>query len=146
MPAHIYCASAVFLLQHISVGGKHHRNRICAQHELCRQKSANFIKKRKANSRVIKINRLHQLMQGHVSVTTGQSCEARRSYSRKCRQRLSTETCKTEIEPDHVRTFSPDRPEQTPYICQFVELPAPHHPKAVELGLNRRVLVRQNGQ
>jgi uncharacterized protein YcbK (DUF882 family) len=90
------------------------------------------------NPGVLQINRIHQVVQGHMSVATAHT---RKQWSQKSQegiQRIAPERAKKQVEPHHIGFQFPDCLEKAQRTQGIVECPATAHRKTLQFGLVSR--------
>lgn len=143
MGPNVNLAAAIFLVQKPAVGREQDRHRVRHQQDPGDQGSPDAIKKRGANSGVVEIHRIHQLMQGDVSVMTRHTRQRWNGQSQERGQRLVSETGKSEVEPDNVGLDGVQRTQNSQPVIEAIEVPAASDFEAWQFRLWRGQVVGQ---
>ena len=144
MTPHMHGTTAVFFANQAAIGGQQHRDGIGKQKELSRDKTRSAVCRFEADTGILQVDRLHQLMKRHMCVKTIESRNGGNRDADERGQRFTAETGKSEIEPNYVGFTPADFANQTPGIGESVECPAAHHIVPVQLRLGRIEVIAQD--
>ena len=110
------------------------------------QPSSGSIQSRRANSGILQVHRLEQLVKSDVRVHAIQSCGSRRHQPQHSRERTIAEAGETQIEPGHIRLHLADGTQQTGYVAMLSEAPTANHRKPRKFFGGCREIISQHRQ
>lgn len=98
------------------------------------------------NAHVFQLNRIHEMVQRHVSVASTQARQQRSHQAGKGHERIAPKRTEKQIEPHHIGLELPQGAEQSIRAGGIVKRPGAHHVKALGLGMVGREVVAQNSE
>jgi hypothetical protein len=111
----------VFIQENFAVARHQHGNRMREQQHARGNRTRPTIGALVANAGVIEIDRVHQVVQSHMSVAAVQTRQQRRQKPQKSVQRLAPESAEQQVEPYYVRlefTYDLDQPNRASGIVK----------------------------
>ena len=146
MRAEVHIIATIFLVQDFAISGHEHGYGIGKQEHAGGQSPRQTVGTGVANSGILEVYGIHQMVQRHVSVATTQT---RKEWSEKaCEgdQRIAAEGAEKQVEPDDVRFLFADRIKNAGGAGRIVERPAPLHRETFQLGFGRGDGIGENRQ
>lgn len=98
------------------------------------------------NPDVLQFDRVHQVMQRHVSIAATQAGEQGRHQARERDQGITAECAEQKVEPDYVRLQAAQCFQQPVRTRRIIKRPAADHRKTVEFRVLAGKFIRQDGQ
>jgi hypothetical protein len=144
MRPEMHVIAAILFMKDPAIPRHQYRHGIRQQEHPSGHSACHPISSRVANARVLKIYRIHQVMQGDVRVAATQACKNRSEQAGKSNQWIPAKRTKQKVEPDHIRLQLPKRPEDSNCTPWIVKRPAPQNRKPIQFGLRGRNLIAQD--
>ncbi len=119
--SHMHVVAAIFFRQNFAIPRHEHRHGIRQQQNSRGHRARPTISSREANSRVLQIDGIHQVMQRDMGVAAIQPCEKRRHQSKESNQRIAPERAEQQIEPDDIRLQFADRLNDAAHTAGIIE-------------------------
>lgn len=118
---------AIFLVQYFAIARHQNRDGVGSQQHPRRNRSRHAIRALMANTDIFQVHRIHQVMQGNMRITTGNSSQQRSKQPRKSYQRIAAKCAEEQIEPHYVGLQFANRFENAKRTSGIVKGPAPEH-------------------
>src|SRR5262249_27367976 len=108
MRAQMHVVTSVFVVEDLSISRHQDRDRIPQQDHACGDGSGGTIKPLVANTRILEVNGIHQVVQGDVRVTSAEARKQRRHQAAESDQGAAPECTEQKIEPNDIGLQSLD--------------------------------------
>ena len=96
------------------------------------------------NAHVFQLDRIHEMVQRHVSVASTQARQQRSHQTGEGHERIAAKRTEKQIEPHHIRLELPQRAQQSVRAGGIVKRPGAHHVKALGLRMVGREVIAED--
>lgn len=144
--AKVNVIATVFFAQDLTIAGHKYGNGVGEKKHFCSDGAGQTIGARITDAGVFQINRVHQMMQGHVGVAAAQTCKKRRQESSEGNHRIASEGTEEEIKPNHVGLKFVDCTQNVKSAGKIIERPAALNGIVLQLRFERRDFIGKNGE
>jgi hypothetical protein len=94
---------AVLIIENLAIAGHKYGDRIGKKQHPGGHRTSEAVKTLVAHSGVLEFDGIHEMVQGHVSVSPPQTCEKGRQEAAEGYERISPESAEQQIEPNDIR-------------------------------------------
>ncbi|MCU1300801.1 MAG: hypothetical protein JWQ87_1085 [Candidatus Sulfotelmatobacter sp.] len=143
---HVNIIVPIFFMENLAVSRHQDGNRIREQQHSGRDSARGPIQTRVSHAGVFQVHRVHQMVQGNVSVAAAQACQQGSEKSQESVDWIAAKRTEKQIEPNYIGLQLTDCLKQSNRTGGIVERPAALHGEAVQFGLRGRHLIGQNGK
>lgn len=120
----VHIVASIFVIQDLSISRHQHGDRIGEQHHARCDGARGAIQPLMADTGVLQVHRIHQVMQGYVRIPAAQSGEKRSRQAAEGDHGASAKGAEKQVEPDHVRLEAIQRLDDADYAAWIIERPA----------------------
>jgi hypothetical protein len=124
MRPQVNIVAAILVIQNLSIAWHQHRNRVGKQKHAGRDGSREAIKVLVANSYVLQLHRIHQVMKCDVRVAATQASEKGRHQTAERNERIPAERAEQQVEPHDVGLQPAQGFQQPIRTRRIIERPA----------------------
>jgi hypothetical protein len=135
---------AVLIIQNLAIAGHKDGDGIGKKQHPRRDRTGEAVKTLVAHSGVLEFDRIHEMVQSHVSISPSQAREEGRHEAAEGGERVPAESAEQKIEPNDIRLETADGSDQPIHRCGIIEGPAPDYGETFGLGPDLRKLIREN--
>jgi hypothetical protein len=125
--------TAILIIQDLAISGHEHGHGVRKQKHPRGHRTSESIETFMAHSCVFQFDRIHEVMQGHMRISSTQSRKQRRHEAAESDEWVPAEGAEQQIKPDHIGLEAPDSSDQPIGRGRIVERPAPHYREALSL-------------
>jgi hypothetical protein len=138
--------TAIFIIQDLAISGHENGHGIRKQKHPRGHRTSEAIQTFMAHSCVFQFDRIHEVMQGHMCISSTQARKQRRHEPAESDEWVPAKGAKQQIKPDDVGLQAPNSSDQPIDRGWVVERPAPQYRKAVPLLKSCRKFIRKHSQ
>jgi len=135
--------TAIFVIQYFAVPGHENGDGIREKKHPRGNSARNAIQALMAYTRIFQFDRVHQVVQGNVRVTSTQTGEHGRHKTTKGDEWISAESAEQQIEPHDVGLQTLDGADQAKNSSRIIERPTPQNGKPLRFLVISRELIRE---
>ena len=138
--------AAVLVVQDLAVSRHKNRHRVRKQKHPRRHRTSKSIQALVAHAYVLQFDRIHEVVQSHMGITSTQAGEQRRHEAAESDEWVSAKGTEQQIKPDHIRLQAPNGSDQPIDRGGIVERPAPQYREALALLKSCWKFIRKHSQ
>ncbi len=142
--AQVNVVSSVFVIQNFAIAGHQHGNGIGKQKHACSNRAREPVQSFITNPNIFQVHCVHQVMQGHVGISSAKPRQQWRHKSAESNQRIAPKCAEQQIKPNHIRFHAMQRLHQAHDTSRVIEGPATYDRKSFRLDVPLRELVCQH--
>jgi hypothetical protein len=131
--AQMNIVAAVLIIQNLAVSRHENRDGVRKQKHPRRDRTSESIQALVANAYVLQFDRVHEVVQSHMGVSSTEASEQRRHEAAESDEWVSAKGAEQQIKPDDIRLQAPDGSDQPIDGGRIVERPAPQYREALPL-------------
>ena len=144
MRTKMYIIAAIFVVENPAIAGHKHGYRVGQEKHSRGQSACHTIGSREADSGVFEVYSVHQVVERHVGVATGQARKHGSEQSRESNERIMPEGTEKQIEPDDVGLQFADRVQNADCTGGIIKRPASLDRETLQFRHRRRECVREH--
>ena len=131
--AEMNIVTAILIIQDLAISGHENGHGVRKQKHPRGHSASESIQTFMAHSCVLQFDRIHEVMQGNMGVSSTQARKQRGHEAAESDEWVPAEGAEQQIKPDHIRLQAPNSSDQPIDRGGVVERPAPHYREALPL-------------